>query len=51
MSRKLSPFEPLAGGAVGITETDSGHWIARFADIDLGIIERRTKKFHDLDAA
>ena len=38
--------EPLAGEPVGIAETDSGHWIVRFAGIDLGIIDRRTKKLH-----
>ena len=27
-------------------QTDSGHWIVRFAGIDLGIIDRRTKKLH-----
>ena len=43
--------EPLAGEPVGIAETDSGHWIVRFADIDLGIIDRRTKKLHAFRAA
>ena len=43
--------EPLAGETVGIAETDSGHWIVRFADIDLGIIDRRTKKLHGFRAA
>ena len=43
--------EPLAGEPVGIAETGSGHWIVRFADIDLGIIDRRTKKLHGLRAA
>ena len=43
--------EPLAGEPVGIAETDSGHWIVRFADIDLGIIDRRTKKLHGFRAA
>ena len=38
--------EPLAGEPVGIAETDSGHWIVRFAGIDLGIIDCRTKKLH-----
>ena len=36
--------ETLKGEPVGIAETDSGDWIVRFADIDLGIIDRRTKK-------
>ena len=43
--------EPLAGETVGIAETGSGHWIVRFADIDLGIIDRRTKKLHGFRAA
>ena len=34
--------ETLAGEPVGIAETASGHWIVRFADIDIGIIDRRT---------
>ena len=33
--------ETLTGEAAGIAETDSGDWIVRFADIDLGIIDRR----------
>ena len=43
--------EPLAGEPVGIAETESGHWIVRFAGIDLGIIDRRTKKLHGFRAA
>ena len=43
--------EPLAGETVGIAETESGHWIVRFADIDLGIIDRRNKKLHGFRAA
>ena len=35
--------ETLKGEPVGIAETDSGDWIVRFADIDLGIIDRRTR--------
>ena len=42
---------PLAGEPVGIAETDSGDWIVRFADIDLGIIDRRTKRLHGFRAA
>ena len=37
--------ETLKGEPVGIAETDSGDWIVRFAEIDLGIIDRRTKNF------
>jgi transposase InsO family protein len=36
--------EALAGEPVGITETGSGDWVVRFAAVDLGIIDRRTKK-------
>ena len=43
--------ETLKGEPVGIAETDSGDWIVRFADIDLGIIDRRTKKLHGFGAA
>ena len=35
--------ETLRGEPVGVAETDSGDWIVRFADIDLGIIDRRSK--------
>ena len=38
--------ETLTGEVVGVAETDSGDWIVRFADIDLGIVDRRTKKLH-----
>ena len=43
--------ETLKGESVGVAETDSGHWIVRFADIDLGIIDRRTKKLQGFRAA
>jgi len=36
--------EVLVGEPVGIAETEDGNWIVRFADIDLGVIDRRTKK-------
>ena len=34
------------GDLVFIAETESGHWIVRFFDIDLGIIDHKTKKLH-----
>ena len=43
--------ETLTGEPVDVAETDSGDWIVRFADIDLGIIDRRTKKLHGFGAA
>jgi putative transposase len=36
--------EALVGEAVGVTETEDGDWIVRFADIDLGLIDRKAKK-------
>lgn len=36
--------EALIGEPVGIAETEAGDWIVRFADIDLGLIERKTGK-------
>jgi putative transposase len=36
--------EVLVNEPVGIAETEQGDWIVRFADIDLGIIDRKSKK-------
>ena len=36
--------EALAGEPVGIAETEPGDWLVRFADVELGIIDRHTKK-------
>ena len=36
--------EALVGEPVGIAETEAGDWIVRFADIDLGLIDRKTGK-------
>jgi transposase InsO family protein len=36
--------EALIGEPVGVAETEAGDWIVRFADIDLGVIDRTTKK-------
>jgi len=38
--------EALAGENVGITETQAGHWLVRFSDVELGIIDRRTRKLN-----
>ncbi len=43
--------ESLAGETVGISETKSDQWIVRVADIDLGIIDQKTKKLHRFRAA
>jgi putative transposase len=36
--------EVLNGEPVGVAENENGDWIVRFADLNLGIIDRRTKK-------
>jgi putative transposase len=43
--------EALVGEPVGLAETEAGDWLIRFADIDLGIIDRRTKKLRRFTAA
>ena len=36
--------QALAGEPVGIAETEPGDWLVRFADVELGVIDRRTKR-------
>lgn len=36
--------EALVGEAIGITERDDGHWLVRFADVPLALIDRYTHK-------
>jgi len=43
--------EALTGEPVGIAETEAGDWIVRFVDVDLGIIDRKTKKLRRFLAA
>jgi putative transposase len=43
--------EALIGEPVGIAETEAGDWLVRFADIDIGIIDRRSKKLCRFTAA
>jgi len=43
--------EALAGEPVGIAETEAGDWIVRFASVDLGLIDRATKKLRRFTAA
>ncbi len=38
--------EALAGEPIGIRPIEDGHWLVRFADISLGMIDRTTRKFH-----
>jgi putative transposase len=42
--------EALAGEPVGVAETEHGDWIVRFADVELGLIDRRTKKLRRFTA-
>jgi len=41
----------LVGELVGIAETVADGWIVRFADIDLGIIDRRSRRLRRFSAA
>ena len=43
--------ETLGGETVGVAETAGGDWLVRFADLELGIIDRRTSKLHRFRAA
>jgi len=43
--------EALIGEPVGIAETELGDWIVRFVDIDLGLIDRNTKRLRRFSAA
>jgi putative transposase len=36
--------DALVGETVGIAETESGNWLVRFAELELGLIDRNTKK-------
>jgi len=38
--------QALAGEPVGVAEAANGDWLVRFASVDLGIIDRRTKKLN-----
>jgi putative transposase len=42
--------DALIGELVGIAETETGDWIVRFIDLDLGIIDRRTCKLRRFTA-
>ena len=42
--------ESLVGEIVGVAETEAGDWIVRFADIDLGLIDRHTKRLRRFTA-
>ncbi len=42
--------EALTGELVGVAETERGDWIVRFIDVDLGIIDRKTRKLRRFTA-
>jgi len=42
--------EALVGEPVGVAETDAGDWLVRFADIDLGVIDRATRRLRRFTA-
>jgi transposase InsO family protein len=42
--------EALVGETVGVTETQAGHWLVRFAEVELGLIDRRTNKLRRFTA-
>ena len=43
--------EALVGEPVGIVALESGDWLVRFADLDLGLIERKSRKLTRFTAA
>ena len=43
--------EALAGETVGVAETRDGDWVVRFAAVDLGLIDRTSKKLRRFAAA
>ncbi|TSD82694.1 transposase [Mycobacterium sp. KBS0706] len=48
---KVFISQALVGETVGIAETQTGDWIVRFADIDLGLIDRNTRTLRRCSAA
>jgi putative transposase len=38
--------EVLVGEPIGIAETDNGNWIVRFAEIELGVIDRKHNRLY-----
>jgi putative transposase len=42
--------EVLSGELVGIAETANGDWLVRFLEVDLGVIERKTKRLRRFTA-
>jgi putative transposase len=42
--------DALIGELVGVAETEAGDWIVRFINVDLGIIDRKTRKLRRFTA-
>jgi putative transposase len=42
--------EALIGETVGVAETEAGDWLVRFCDLELGLIDRQSKKLRRLRA-
>ena len=45
---KIFVSEVLIGEPVGIIETEAGHWLVRFFDVELGIIDRNSRRLRRL---
>ncbi len=43
--------EALVGEPVGIAETEAGDWLVKFADVDLGVIDRTKRRLRCVTAA
>ena len=43
--------EALVGEPVGIAETEAGDWLVKFADVDLGVIDRTKRRLRCFTAA
>jgi len=35
---------------IGVTETEDGHWLVRFADVELGLLERGSNRMRRFTA-
>jgi putative transposase len=42
--------QALIGETIGVTETEDGHWLVRFADVELGLLERGSNRMRRFTA-
>ena len=42
--------QALIGETIGVSETEDGHWLVRFADVELGLIERDSNRMRRFTA-